>query len=64
MLFVSGIESINPYKKLVTVVDTETGEVVGQVTYGDSVSERHMRMMAPSLITKSKRNKREKPTDE
>lgn len=56
MLFVSGIDAINAYKKLVTIVDTDTGEITGVLTYGDSVSDRFIRMMAPSLIKKTKTN--------
>ncbi|MFD0588664.1 hypothetical protein ACFQZE_11665 [Paenibacillus sp. GCM10027627] len=52
MLFVSAIEEEpgKPYIKRVTVVDSMTGDIAGILHYGDSVSDRIIRLMAPSLV--------------
>ncbi|MDQ8733203.1 hypothetical protein [Paenibacillus sp. LHD-38] len=55
MLFVSAIESVSSYLKRVTIVESTTGEITGVLTYGDSVSDRHIRMWSPSLINKTKK---------
>ncbi|KQN97590.1 hypothetical protein ASF12_20470 [Paenibacillus sp. Leaf72] len=54
MLFVSSIEKLPPngFQRLVTVVSTETGCIAGTLIYGDSVSDAHIRRLAPSLIKK------------
>ncbi|MCR2805330.1 hypothetical protein [Paenibacillus soyae] len=59
MLFVSAIEEEpgKPYLKRVTIVDSMTGDIAGVLHYGDSASDRHIRLMAPSLV-RTKTNKR------
>lgn len=52
MLFVSSIEDEpgRPYIKRVTVVDSMTGDIAGVLHYGDSVTDRIIRLMAPQLV--------------
>ena len=49
MLFVSAIEPINHYTKRVIVADTES-EYVGQITYGEYVTDEQIRFRAPGVI--------------
>jgi len=49
MLFVSAIEQINHYTKRVIVADTET-DYVGEITYGEYVTDDHIRRRAPGVI--------------
>ncbi|MGO4372715.1 hypothetical protein AB4Z21_18530 [Paenibacillus sp. MCAF20] len=60
MLFVSVIEAEpgKPYLKRVTVVESLTGDIAGVLMFGDSVSDRHIRFAAPSLITKPNKTKK------
>lgn len=58
LLFVSAIEPVKSYLKRVTVVESTTGEIAGVLTFGDSVSDRHIRMMAPSLVNKTKKKRK------
>ncbi|WP_181153263.1 hypothetical protein [Paenibacillus sp. AR247] len=57
MLYVSEIQQVTPYIRIAVVSDRETGEVVGSIRFGDSVSERRVREMAPLLVKKSKKTR-------
>lgn len=58
MLYVSEIKQLTLYTREAVVSDRGTGEVVGSITFGDSVSERRVREMAPFLVKKSKKTRR------
>lgn len=57
-LYVSEIQQVTQYKRLAVVSDGDTGEVVGSITYGDSVSDGWVHLMAPSLVKPKKKIKR------
>lgn len=57
MLYVSEIQQVTRYKRIAVVSDRDTGEVVGSMTFGDSVSDRWVREMAPFLVKKSKKTR-------
>jgi len=58
MLYVSEIRQITRYNRIAIVTDTDTGEEVGRLTFGDSVSNERVRWIAPLLITnKNKKGK-------
>lgn len=58
MLYVSEVQHVTPYIRIAVVSDRDTGEVVGSIRFGDSISERRVREMAPFLIKKSKKSRR------
>jgi len=49
MLFVSAIEPLSHYTKRVIVADTET-DFVGEVVYGEYVTDEQIRFRAPGVI--------------
>lgn len=57
MLYVSDIQQVTAYIRIAVVSDRETGREVGRITFGDSVSERRVREMAPFLVKKSKKTR-------
>ena len=65
MLFVSAIEPINHYTKRVIVADTET-DFVGEVVYGEYLTDEQIRFRAPAVIETTdafKKYKRKKGTN-
>lgn len=58
MLYVSEIQQVTQYTRLAIVTDSDTGEEVGRQLFGDSISERWVREMAPLIITKPKKKRR------
>lgn len=55
---VTDIETIDyGHKKRVYIMDTRTGEMY-ETIYGDSVTDKYIRFVAPLLLTKTKRGKR------
>ncbi|MFD0675288.1 MULTISPECIES: hypothetical protein [unclassified Paenibacillus] len=57
-IIITKIEQIDyGHKRLVHMIDTRTSEEY-TMTFGDSVTEARIRLMAPSLIEKEKKKKR------
>lgn len=44
-----------PYLRRVTMIDAKTGEVAGVLHYGDSVSDRAIRLNAPGVFRQKRR---------
>ena len=63
MLVVTEIIPINMFQQRVTVSDA-SGNFVGELTYGDSVSDDVIRRMAPTLLHKIDKVKRKKKQEE
>lgn len=61
MLFVSAIIPIEYHRKRVVICDTKS-DLVGELTYGDSVTDEVIRWRAPLVYGKSdeKRNRRKR----
>lgn len=57
-LYVSEIQQVTQYTRLAVVSDSDTGEVVGSITFGDSISDRRVREMAPLIVKPKRRKKR------